>query len=388
MPLLAILYPGEGQYLKKRYYELDSLRGLAAITVVIHHCLLVAWPLPMTWPAWLVTRTPFGVIEAGHQAVMLFFVLSGFVLTIPFLSNTVPYRQFMAKRICRIYVAYYGALALSILLLKLFSRYGIPSLNGWFNLTWTQHITLPDVLQHVLLIGKFNSAVYNTAFWSLIHEMRISIVFPLIAILIKRKRWTTALLIAGILSLIGQSHHLITVHYAAFFIIGGILAKHRTELVGYFSGLTQRSKWLVVCIALCLYSARYWVPGQLQHKLSYQAAIFVFDWGACLGSALFILIALSFGSVTRILVWTPVHFLGKISYSIYLTHASILFALVYLLYDKVPIWVIWCLTLVITLGVSTLSYYALELPSVRWGQALARRLSGPQPPKSASSTVS
>jgi peptidoglycan/LPS O-acetylase OafA/YrhL len=68
-----------------RYTQLDSLRGLAACTVVFCHATNV---LPAVYDdpgrAWWLTETPLGLLRAGSAAVDFFFVLSGFVLALPF----------------------------------------------------------------------------------------------------------------------------------------------------------------------------------------------------------------------------------------------------------------------------------------------------------------
>ena len=65
-----------------RLEPLDSLRGLAALTVLSLHVLL----LMPDQGGWL-WRAPF---YNGHEAVLLFFVLSGFVLYLPWAKGRPP----------------------------------------------------------------------------------------------------------------------------------------------------------------------------------------------------------------------------------------------------------------------------------------------------------
>ena len=68
-----------------RYPQLDSLRGLAALTVVFEHCLRIdPWLLQgiSPWLEWAAQSTPLHILWAGGNAVLLFFVLSGLVLTL------------------------------------------------------------------------------------------------------------------------------------------------------------------------------------------------------------------------------------------------------------------------------------------------------------------
>jgi peptidoglycan/LPS O-acetylase OafA/YrhL len=95
----------------RRFHELDSLRGVAALTVVFHHFSRIC-PESFTH---LLIRTPLRLLVAGHQAVILFFLLSGFVLTLPYKKKTrLSYAPFLLKRVCRIYLPYLGALSLAI----------------------------------------------------------------------------------------------------------------------------------------------------------------------------------------------------------------------------------------------------------------------------------
>src|SRR5579871_5000823 len=92
-----------------RVVSLDALRGLAAATVVLHHSLVV---YPQFWAAYLpnrilstpikvLARTPLHLAWGGLEAVVVFFVLSGYVLSLPFLGQYPPrYLAFAAKRFC------------------------------------------------------------------------------------------------------------------------------------------------------------------------------------------------------------------------------------------------------------------------------------------------
>jgi peptidoglycan/LPS O-acetylase OafA/YrhL len=75
-----------------RLAALDSLRGLLALSVFLFHIVLVYDkgivsdnPAPPTSLAeWVLNNSPLRIFWSGHQAVVGFFVLSGFVLTLSF----------------------------------------------------------------------------------------------------------------------------------------------------------------------------------------------------------------------------------------------------------------------------------------------------------------
>src|SRR5579863_5158061 len=112
----------------KRILTLDSVRGIAALSVVFHHCLVV---FPAFWlvnqkneviasPAiWWIAYTPIHLLWGGLEAVIVFYVLSGFVLAMPLLRSNAPsYSAFTVKRLCRIYIPYAGSALMAALLLN------------------------------------------------------------------------------------------------------------------------------------------------------------------------------------------------------------------------------------------------------------------------------
>ena len=99
-----------------RRLELDAIRGVAALAVVMHHCLLVLDFGPETKSKyWLLWETPLRALFAGNEAVTMFFILSGYVLTIPFIQTNQKYANFIIKRIFRIYPAYLLAVTITFL---------------------------------------------------------------------------------------------------------------------------------------------------------------------------------------------------------------------------------------------------------------------------------
>ncbi len=80
-----------------KLYKLEALRGLAAMYVVFHHT------IPHTILLWGLN---FGyLVRFGQEAVILFFLLSGFVINYSYQnSKNKSFRSYFAKRFVRIYV--------------------------------------------------------------------------------------------------------------------------------------------------------------------------------------------------------------------------------------------------------------------------------------------
>ena len=89
--------------------------------------------------------------------------------------------------------------------------------------------------------------------------------------------------------------------------------------------------------------------------------------------AALIVMSLASGKASRMLTFAPVHFLGKISYSFYLFHAIWLLSLVHLFYGKIPLAMIIGAMAIISFVFAAISYYWLELPSIRLGKRLTRK---------------
>jgi peptidoglycan/LPS O-acetylase OafA/YrhL len=85
--------------------ELDSLRGVAALIVVFDHFTRLWREASPSTSLRYISHLPF--LENGRSAVIMFFVLSGFVLTMPMLAGKGQvYPVYAVRRICRIYLPY------------------------------------------------------------------------------------------------------------------------------------------------------------------------------------------------------------------------------------------------------------------------------------------
>lgn len=367
---------------QNRLPQLDSIRGLAALSVVLYHCRTIPSALDGTVADSLLRHTPLAMFVAGQEAVLFFFVLSGFVLALPFLRGTVSYPQFAIKRICRIYLPYYAAMLLAVAALLTWRGGSPPSLGPAVDNTWDTPCTPSLIAQYALLIFYIPTPTLNGPIWSLVHEMRISLVFPLIAPLVVRGNWK-ALGIAMLLALAGTlvirfffhgcNYHR-SVYYTSFFIAGCLLAKHRAALTEAVGRLSRRRRLGLFLCAVILYTLRFWL------RLPYSPPGYpnLSDGTAAAGASIFIILALASGSFAGFLQWRPIHFVGQMSYSVYLVHAPLLIAFVNLFYHELPVWSIWLLTITGTLLVSSLMYYAVEIPSISAGRHLAKQLA-PRP---------
>ena len=91
-----------------RFGELDALRGLAALVVVLFH---YTWRAPQMLPS--AQAIPWG-LEWGKYGVHLFFSISGFVIFMT-LERTRSAADFAVSRFARLFPAYWCAVLLSTL---------------------------------------------------------------------------------------------------------------------------------------------------------------------------------------------------------------------------------------------------------------------------------
>jgi len=124
---------------------------------------------------------PLDVLWAGDASVKVFFALSGFVLALMFLRPDPPsYAAFAVKRVCRIYLPYIAVVAIAMILMTATEPHQTPELSTWFNLSWNHSVSWPLILDHVLMLGQDRYNFVDNAIWSLVHEMRYSLIFPII----------------------------------------------------------------------------------------------------------------------------------------------------------------------------------------------------------------
>lgn len=371
---------------QQRFEQLDSLRGLAALSVMLGHFLQVfpkftAYTYPKGYDniVNLLKYTPLHLFWAGGEAVIFFFILSGFVLALPFLNNKgVEYPKYLVRRVCRIYIPYIAAVAVAIAARLALAHDELERGSMWIKSIWTGSFNWQNIAEHVAMLWNFNSTIYDPILWSLVHEMRISIVFPLIMLVVVRLHWATNLLLAIGCTLSAQlldklfnppymTNFPMTLHFIAFFIGGALLAKHRVSIVDWMRKQTRSFHVFVIVFAVLVYTLSWTAYGlKLFHNDMLQ------DWIAAAGASLFVVAALSTASFMRVLQSKPLVFLGKISYSLYLFHMIVLLALLHLLEGYAPVGVILLIAFAASFAVSVLAYEWIEKPSMQLGRRLTR----------------
>jgi peptidoglycan/LPS O-acetylase OafA/YrhL len=375
--------------------SLTSLRGIAALSVMLLH-LISTYPF-FSWVArhpvghvivFTLTRTPLSAVFAGDSAVILFFVLSGFVLALPFVDDNAPTTaSFIMRRVCRIYFPYAATLLVVLAIRSITTARQVPDTTHWFAGFWVHPITAWTVIGYLAMTGA-SYHINNTDFvtWSLVHEMRISLLFPLLmwslgSIRSTASRLAVALLFSaacmyGLARIgtvpptssitldVGRSL-LDTGHYVWLFVAGIELARHRQWLVALAQRLPPITFFIALVASLFLYCAQGGAvaPGEVP-------PISIFLVGT--GSVGIVVLAIVSPMADRILVVWPCVFLGEISYSLYLMHPVILLGMMHGLDGVLPGWLTLSLVPLVSVGAAWLMRRYIELPSI----AAGRKISG------------
>ncbi|QGQ47221.1 acyltransferase family protein [Metabacillus sediminilitoris] len=370
--------------MNNRIEQLDSIRGLAALCVFISHIILVKTEIFTE-----AMRSPLRLFTNGHAAVMLFFVLSGFVLSLAFLNkNNVLYISYFIKRVFRIYIPYLVAIATAMISSIFFFRGTIDGLSDWFNSSWTELPNLYSIIEHIFILRNIHTDTFNNVIWSLVHELRISIIFPFVVLFIKNIKAKYSLLLCFALSFLSGlnnifqfqismgllTNYFTTIHYLSIFILGVLVAKYRFTIIHFYRQLTIPNKWIFLIMSVIIYNfADTIIPEILISPIFGPYLLIIEEYFQALGAIGFITAALGSDKVAWFLMRKPLIFLGKISYSLYLYHLIVLLSCVHILYGLIPIWQILIGSMVLSIGVSALFYYLIENPCIKFGRVLAEK---------------
>jgi peptidoglycan/LPS O-acetylase OafA/YrhL len=156
--------------------ELESLRGLAAVLVLAFHYDSMA----MLRAAGDWCSLPYALVRGGHSGVNLFFVLSAFLLSLPFLAAgsggpPVSLRRYATRRALRILPLYYAIVLVATLVTASTPAMGMRALPYLFFLNGFGDLALP-------------MPPFSNVWWSLATEMQFYLVLPLLPLAIRSRR--------------------------------------------------------------------------------------------------------------------------------------------------------------------------------------------------------
>ncbi|HUK30806.1 MAG TPA: acyltransferase [Candidatus Acidoferrum sp.] len=303
--------------------ELDSIRGLAILGVLVYHAFYIQGST-MAQPGWqhllIVATWP------GRLGVNLFFVLSGFLITGILLEAREKesyYKRFYVRRALRILPIY-----IAILIILAIAGYPLSFVVlSFFYLANFAHL--------------FGITFAYVVIWSLAVEEHFYLIWPLLVRNLSRinlERVTIAIIVLSPLV------RLVSYRYAAPHDLNWLFYTWNNAdglACGAFLALfirrtkSDRRMLRLASLVACALAAGLWVFGwpfgimdRLERPLgaALQIVPFQFLFFGVLGAFLLI------GTTTWkwLVLWRPLRFLGYISYGLYLTHL-----LVFNVYDRV-----------------------------------------------------
>ncbi|KRE78207.1 hypothetical protein ASG71_09860 [Arthrobacter sp. Soil763] len=362
-----------------RVTQLDGLRGLAALVVVACHVLSVVPGIghvvfdersrPLNSAESWAVFSPLHLLWNGTPAVHVFFVLSGFVLILPF---TKPGRgkgwaSYYVKRLLRLYLPAWASLVLAAALIALIPRTASPLQSSWADM----YVVDPELgrvaRDGLLLLG---ASTVNTPLWTLRWEVLFSLLLPLYVLVALRWRriWHLKLALVVGLSVVGAVQEVQWLIYLPIFAIGAILGVER-DRIRELTGAWPRLVWLPLTAAGLLLANAEWLSPAKPVK-GVEALITV-------GATLLVLVFLLCGPAKKLGDTAAAQWLGRISFSLYLVHLPIILAAVTLL-RSVSLPLALAVAVVLCFAAAELFFRYVEQPaqrlSVAAGRAVDRRI--------------
>lgn len=305
---------------------MDGLRGFGALTVMLWHGYLLLLPVAPYIFHVLFHQTPLAVTITGTQAVAVFFVLSGFVLTRSIQSPKFSWKQYYPKRILRLYLPTFVSFIVAALLIMAVPRFFSKQWDeSWLATSNYTSISWEEFFKNITL----QTQILNNPTWSIVYEIAFSLTLPLWIWVAKRINFTSSIIIViGIViaSGYGFSLGLQWLSWAPVFGVGVLAATHWDKIAQAYSKLNQ-TKYssyinlvlIVVSFGLMALHVFLWNNSQFTYALSILGAILVF-----LATALI-------PALQKVFNHNIFQFLGKISFSLYLLHVPIIVTMVFIL---------------------------------------------------------
>lgn len=325
----------------QRLLQLDGLRGIAALAVVLFH-------FTYRYDELIVPRD--GVwyrFALGEFGVALFFMLSGFVIAMSLERTRTPV-QFAVARWWRLYPAFWAALLLTLVVTRAMELPGTQLSAG-------------EVLFNLTMLPRLFGAQYvDGVYWSLQVELLFYLGIGLLWFTPARRAIEPIValwIVLGIVAhfLLADQHFAAERWYPAAHKLGTLFNLAFIHVFAIGLGLYaywahgRRSGWALIALALAAHL--------LEHGI-FELAIL---------TALTLLLVLAVWGYLPFLAWRPLLVLGAISYPLYLVHQNVGYCLLRALGKQgIDANGSIAIALVIVLALAWLLSRFVEQPTMHW----------------------
>lgn len=356
-----------------RVPALDGLRGLAATIVVISHS-YNALTIPIEVRREL-TSGPLALLFSSAGAVQIFFVLSGFVLAgaVERSPGGVGTIRFLVRRVARIHPPYLFALGFAWAASFFYVAVPLEFAQGLSHRALEVHLGVAELLRAAAFPGQASNQL--PVGWTLTVEMIFSLLLPLLVWVARRLHWAV-LVILSVFALV-RLDDMLPFGYAIDFALGIAAYLERERLGRWAARMPAWSRGLFVwCAILVFVSPQLFWPTELIGILVTSPTptnIAVL----AVGSVGLVIAAVTVPTFGHLLCWHPVQVLGRLSFSLYLVHYTVILLLSRLVARPTSI-VGSLLFIAVVTGVSIVlseaSWRWVERPSIALGARVARRI--------------
>lgn len=341
---------------KDRFYEIDLLRFLAALAVVLYHYTFRGFAeggySPVEYP--LLGE----VFKYGSYGVQLFFIISGFVILMTATKRDAAH--FVISRITRLYPAFWICVSLTALVIAWKG-------GALFQVSWLQYL-----INLTMISGFVGVEMVDGVYWTLLVELKFyALIFVLLVIgQIQRIEWFLGmwLLISStalLLPLPRVITFLFLTDWSAFFIAGALFYLIRQKGLNAIRG---GMLWWSFMLAL-FENIR-----QLGHLEKLYGSEFSPVITGLLITAFFIIFLLIALGKTQGLGSSKLIGLGVLTYPLYLIHQNIGFIIYHEIGDTVNRYVLLAGLVGLMLLVAWFIHKIVEQPLGRWMNQVLKAL--------------
>ncbi len=331
----------------KRFLELEGLRVIAAVIVVLFHSALIFYPGffygvgSKIAPVQNISlenslyQNPIASLISGTFAVGIFFVLSGFVLSVGFFkkNDASTIRRLASKRYLRLMLPALASTLIAFCIALLFGTESMREVSDIIHTTWLDHFWMlpPDFFDALYkgLLGIFSSPVtvqynpasYNPVLWTIYYEAIGSFIIFASLLLFAQSRYRLFLYIGLIVYFMNS--------WLLGFVLGMLLADLYINRTIWFEKINNKYGYIVLGFAIFLGGYPSGDVSSPLYKFLYIPFLDKFQqvsFYICLGAFLCVTCVLAIDRVRSFLAHRFISRFGKYTYSLYLVHMPVLFS--------------------------------------------------------------